>query len=266
MARCSSERGMSGKTPSCVGAKSRGRRRVQDRKLPRWSWHSDHQVTPGAAFDPDSGPATQQGAVPKALLSPSGDTAQYAQNLKEDSEALSGAFSGRGRRFDQCPVSQYLTTESWPDLGCSRTLFVADLAPLQGKLRTLRTSSLAFDRTPRPGRSRFLSYATPRRQVVAGLLRVWSCSTGLGGAKCNGRHADLINKIKGPRINFQTTNQEVGSSNLSGRANSSRSIPDTWVTDYSGDMGKAASMDHRNTRTKHMRGCLPLKSFSGSCV
>ena len=200
--------------------------------------------------------------MPKALLSPSGDTAQYAQNPKEASEALSGAFSGRGRRLDQCPVSQYLTTESWPNLGCSRTLFVADLAPLQGKLRhpprklrihtadpsvripltsaqvrlllyqTRRTwasspfcvvrSSLAFDRTPRPGRSRFLSYATPWRQVVAGLLRVWSCSTGLAGAKCNGRHAELVNKIKGPRITFQTTNQEVGSSNLSARARKSK--------------------------------------------
>jgi hypothetical protein len=45
--------------------------------------------------------------------------------------------------------------------------------------------------------------------VVAGLLRVRSCSTGLGGAKCNGRHAELVNKIKGPRINFQTTNHEA---------------------------------------------------------
>ena len=57
------------------------------------------------------------------------------------------------------------------------------------------------------------------RQVVAGLLRDWSCSIVLGGANCNGRHAELVNKIKGPQFNTPTTNQEVGSSNLSGRAN-----------------------------------------------
>ena len=45
-----------------------------------------------------------------------------------------------------------------------------------------------------------------------------SCSTMPCGAKCNGRHAELVNKIKGPRFNAPTTNQEVGSSNLSGRA------------------------------------------------
>jgi hypothetical protein len=55
--------------------------------------------------------------------------------------------------------------------------------------------------------------------VVAGLLRDWSCSIVLGGANCNGRHAELVNKIKGPRFNTPTTNQEVGSSSLSGRAN-----------------------------------------------
>ena len=34
-------------------------------------------------------------------------------------------------------------------------------------------------------------------QVVAGLLRVSLCSVVLGGAKCNGRHAEFVNKIKG---------------------------------------------------------------------
>jgi hypothetical protein len=64
-----------------------------------------------------------------------------------------------------------------------------------------------------------------QRQVVAGLLRDWSCSIVLGGANCNGRHAELVNKIKGPRFNTPTTNQEVGSSNLSGRANKSITCP-----------------------------------------
>ena len=31
--------------------------------------------------------------------------------------------------------------------------------------------------------------------MVAGLLRDWSCSIVLGGANCNGRHAELVNKI-----------------------------------------------------------------------
>jgi hypothetical protein len=33
-------------------------------------------------------------------------------------------------------------------------------------------------------------------QVVAGLLRVSLCSVVLGGAKCNGRHAEFANEIK----------------------------------------------------------------------
>jgi len=35
----------------------------------------------------------------------------------------------------------------------------------------------------------------PGHQVVAELLRVSLCSVVIGGAKCNGRHADFINKI-----------------------------------------------------------------------
>jgi hypothetical protein len=31
--------------------------------------------------------------------------------------------------------------------------------------------------------------------MLAGLLRVSLCSVVLGGAKCNGRHAELVNKI-----------------------------------------------------------------------
>ena len=49
------------------------------------------------------------------------------------------------------------------------------------------------------------------RQVVAGLLRISSRSVVSGSAKCNGRHAELVNKIKGPRFNAPTTNHEVGS-------------------------------------------------------
>jgi hypothetical protein len=52
----------------------------------------------------------------------------------------------------------------------------------------------------------------------------------LGGAKCNGRHANLVNEIKDPNTNAPSTNQEVGSSNLSGRAPNTRPIPDTRVT------------------------------------
>ena len=37
---------------------------------------------------------------------------------------------------------------------------------------------------------------TTNSQVVAGVLRVSLCSVVLGGAKCNGRHAEIVNKIK----------------------------------------------------------------------
>jgi hypothetical protein len=55
----------------------------------------------------------------------------------------------------------------------------------------------------RASRKRMLAEGLPHstgtgRQVVAGLLRVSSCSTVPGGAKCNGRHAELVNKIRGP--------------------------------------------------------------------
>jgi hypothetical protein len=53
--------------------------------------------------------------------------------------------------------------------------------------------------------------------VVAGLLRVSSCSTGLGGAKCNGRHADLVNKIEDPRIDVPTTKRVVSELGAVGR-------------------------------------------------
>ena len=70
--------------------------------------------------------------------------------------------------------------------------------------------------------SRSLAPQRRQRQVVAGVLRVWSCSSVLGGAKCNGRHADLVNEIKDRSANAPSTNQGVGSSNLSGRANKSK--------------------------------------------
>jgi len=70
----------------------------------------------------------------------------------------------------------------------------------------------------RPGARVKASLYRAQRQVVAGLLRDWSCSIVPGGGNCNGRHAELVNKIKDPRFNTPTANQEVGSSNLSGRA------------------------------------------------
>jgi hypothetical protein len=51
------------------------------------------------------------------------------------------------------------------------------------------------------------------RQVVAGVLRGWSCSTVPGGAKSNGRHAEVVNKIKGPSFKASTTNQKVRNMN-----------------------------------------------------
>ena len=95
------------------------------------------------------------------------------------------------------------------------------------------------DGTRRPGRQRSLR----RSQAVAGLLRVWSCSTGFGGARCNGRHADLVNENKDHSNQRSTTNQEVGSSNLSGRANYLRSIPKRWVTFHTGDMWSPAAVE-----------------------
>jgi hypothetical protein len=44
--------------------------------------------------------------------------------------------------------------------------------------------------------SRLGSQQPTLRQVFAGLLRVQLCSVELGGAKCNGRHAEIDNKIK----------------------------------------------------------------------
>jgi hypothetical protein len=77
--------------------------------------------------------------------------------------------------------------------------------------------------------------------VVAGLLRVSSCSTVPGGAKCNGRHAELVNKIKGPRFNTRTTNQEVGSSNLSGPP-----------VNHASDRAEYSTLRHVSHGTPHM--------------
>jgi len=63
------------------------------------------------------------------------------------------------------------------------------------------------------------SHRRSHSHVFAGLLRVWLCSVVLGGAKCNGRHAEFVNKIKAQFSCVLTTNQGVGSSNFSGRAN-----------------------------------------------
>jgi hypothetical protein len=101
--------------------------------------------------------------------------------------------------------------ESAPNSACVRT------SP-PGAARPGRTSvsplflcgpELNWGSTERRGRRAFTSQRR-RSQVVAGLLRVWSCSTGFSGANCNGRHADFVNRIRDLESMFQLRTRRSG--------------------------------------------------------
>src|SRR6201984_2455821 len=85
-----------------------------------------------------------------------------------------------------------------------------------------------------------LRQATPRRENSR------SISSLLEGREYGSAGRSSFEK---PRIH--TTNLRVGRSNRSGRASKIRSVPDTWVTVYTGDIGNTLVVScHRRALTK----------------